>query len=136
MSDWQTVWFAVMALAMVTIAAVQVAVAVNLVRATREIAKTAVDLRQGLQPLIAKVNRIADDAARGTALAVAQVERIDRLVGTATERIDETLTAVRSAIVEPLRQGSAIVTLLKSVIAAFRRPARRDAEDEDPLFVG
>jgi predicted PurR-regulated permease PerM len=135
-SEWQTVWFAVMALAIVTIAAVQVAVAVSLIRATREITKTAADLRQSLQPLIAKVNRIADDAARGTALAVAQVERIDRLVGTATERIDETLAAVRSAIVEPLRQGTAIVTLLKVVVAAFRRPARRDAEDDDPLFVG
>lgn len=136
MSEWQTVWLAVMSLAMVAIAAVQVAVAVNLIRATREISKTAVDLRQSLQPLIAKIHGIADDAARGTALAVAQVERIDRLVGTATERIDETLAAVRSAIVEPLKQGSAIVTLLKAVIAAFRRPARRDAEDEDPLFVG
>lgn len=136
MSDWQTVWFAVIALAMVTIAAVQVAVAVSLVRATREISKTAADLRQSLQPLLVKVHRIADDAARATALALTQVERIDKLVGTATERIDETLTAVRSAIVEPLRQGSAIVTLLKTVIAAFRRPAHRDAEDEDPLFVG
>ncbi len=136
MTDGQTVWFAVMAVAMVIIAVVQVAVAMVLAKTAREVARTAVDLRQGLKPLLDKANRIADDAARGTALAVAQVERVDTLLATATERIDETLVAIRTAVVEPLRQGSAIVAAIKAVVAAFQRPDRRETDEEDPLFVG
>jgi hypothetical protein len=135
MTDGQTIWFAVMALAMVTIALVQVAVAIVLAKAAREVTRTAGELRQGLKPLLDKANRIADDAARGTALAVAQVERVDKLLSTATERIDETFGAIRTAVVEPLRQGRDVAAI-KAVASAFRRPERRETDEEDPLFVG
>jgi uncharacterized protein YoxC len=137
-TDWQSVWLGVIALAMVVMAVAQVAVVIHVARTARDVSKTAVELRQGVKPLLEKVNRIADDAARGTALAVAQVERVDRLLATATERVDETLTAIKNAVVEPLRQGSVIIAALKAVIAAFRSRGR-DSEphdDEDPLFVG
>jgi hypothetical protein len=29
-----------------------------------------------------------------------------------------------------------VLAVVKAVIAAFRRPSRREAEEEDPLFVG
>jgi hypothetical protein len=136
MTDGQTVWLAVIAVAILTIAVVQVAVALQLAKTAREVTRTAEELRQGLRPLLDKVNRIADDAARGTALAVAQIERVDQFLGVATARVDETLTAVRQAVVEPLRQGSVIVAAIKAIVSAFRRPARREVDEEDPLFVG
>ena len=136
MTDWQTFWFALMAVAMAVMAVAQVAVLVQVARTAREVSRTAVELRHGITPLIAKMNRIVDDAARGTALAVAQVERVDTLLATVTTRVDEMLLAIKNAVVEPLRQGSAVAAIVKAVIAAFRRPERREADDEDPLFVG
>jgi hypothetical protein len=135
-TDAQTIWFGLIAVALLTMAVVQVATAIQISRTAREVSRTAVELRQELRPLIDKASRIAEDAARGTALAVAQVERLDRMLGTATQHLDETLRTFTQAVVEPVRRGSMVLTLLKAVIAAFRRPARREAEEEDPLFVG
>jgi hypothetical protein len=137
-TDWQSVWLGVIALGIVVMAISHLAVAIYVARTTREVSRTAVELRQGIRPLLEKANRIADDAARGTALAVAQVERVERLLDTTTERVEETFTAVKSAIVEPLRQGTVIIAALKAVIAAFRSRGREpeSRDDEDPLFVG
>ncbi len=138
MTDWQSVWLGVIALALLVMAIAQVAVVIHVARAAREVSRTTVELRQGVRPLLEKVNRIADDAARGTALAVAQVERVDRLLTTTTERVDETLTAIKNAVVEPLRQGTVLIAALKAVIAAFRSRGRdtEPRDDDDPLFVG
>lgn len=136
MTDAQTIWFGIIAVALVTMAVVQVATAVQIARTAREVSRTVVELRTELRPLIDKVSRIADDAARGTALAVAQVERIDRVIGSATQQLDETLQAIKHAVIEPMRQGSMVLAVVKAVVAAFRRPSRQEAEEEDPLFVG
>jgi hypothetical protein len=135
-TDAQTIWLALIAVALLTMAVVQVVIALQLARTAKEVSRTAVEVRQELRPLIDKVSRIADDAARGTALAVAQVERIDRMVGAATQQIDDTLQTIKQAVVEPMRQGSMVMAVMKAVISAFRRPSRREAEEEDPLFVG
>ncbi len=136
MTDAQTIWFGIIALSLLTMAAVQVVTALQLARTAREVSRTLVELRQEVRPLIDKVSRIADDAARGTALAVAQVERIDRVIGSATQQLDETLQTIKQAVVEPMRQGSMVLAVVKAVVSAFRRPSRREAEEEDPLFVG
>ena len=136
MTDAQTIWFGLMAVSLLTMAVVQVATAVQIARTAREVTRTAVELRQELRPLIDKVSRIADDAARGTALAVAQVERLDRVLGSATQHLDDTLQTIKQAVVEPMRHGSMVLAVVKAVVAALRRPSRREAEEEDPLFVG
>jgi len=135
-TDAQTIWLGLIAVALVTTAVVQVITAIQMVRTAREVTRTAIELRQDLRPLIDKVSRIADDAARGTALAVAQVERIDRVLGSATQQLDDTLQTIKQAVVEPMRHGSMVLAVVKAVVAGFRRPARREAEEEDPLFVG
>ena len=136
MTDAQTFWIGLIAVALLTMAAVQVVTALQIARTAREVSRTAVALRQDLRPLIDKVSRIADDAARGTALAVAQVERIDRVLGSATLQLEETLQTIKQAVVEPMRHGSMVLAVVKAVVGAFRRPSRREAEEEDPLFVG
>jgi hypothetical protein len=135
-TDAQTILFGLIAVALVTMAVVQVVTAIQIARTAREVSRTAIEIRQYLRPLIDKVSRIADDAARGTALAVAQVERIDRVLGSATQQIEDTLLTIKQAVVEPMRHGSMVLAVVKAVVAAFRRPSRREAEEEDPLFVG
>lgn len=136
MNDAQTIWFALVAVALLTMAVVQVVTAIQITRTAKEVSRTVVELRRELRPLIDKLSRIADDAARGTALAVAQVERVDRVLGSVTQQLDDTLRTIKRAVVEPMRHGSLVLAVVKAVIAGFRRPPRREAEEEDPLFVG
>jgi hypothetical protein len=106
---------------------------------------TADDLRREVGPLVEKINRLADDAARATSLATIQIERIDQILSTTTARVDEGLTMVRHAMGGPLRQGYAVALALRAALSAFRGRARRNdgpsrpvvAHDEDDaLFVG
>lgn len=140
MSEWQVIFLGVMAGALVLMALAQFAVALALVKALKSVLSTVDELKREIHPLMQKVNRIADDAERVTALAVVQAERIDGLVKQTTERMDETFGLLRSAVIDPIRQGSAIITAVKAAISAVRswqnRPANSVREDEDPLFVG
>lgn len=141
MTDWQLVCLAAMAVALVVMAAVQVGVIIVAVRVGRQVSATAEEIRREVKPLVLKAHRISDDAARAAALAVAQVERIDRLVESASARVHETLGLVQDAVVEPVRQGAAVVAAVRAALTAFRswrgegaHHHRRD--DEDALFVG
>jgi hypothetical protein len=76
-------------------------------------------------------------------LAAAQVERVDRLFADVTLRVEETATAVQSAIVAPVREGLALLSGVRAAFDAFKgmrhanTPAHGAAPDEDdPLFIG
>jgi hypothetical protein len=133
------VWLATMAVALVVMALVQVGVIIVLARVGLQAARTVKELRRDIKPLIEKANRVADDAARASALAVVQMERVDRLIESTVERVDETLGVVQDAVLGPLRTGSALLAALRAGFAMFRgwqgrtRPTR---DDEDALFVG
>jgi uncharacterized protein YoxC len=133
------VWLGVIAVAVLVMAIVQVAVLIRLAQVAKETSATARELRRDLTPLIAKANRIADDAARVSALALTQMERMDHVLTNTVQRIDDTITSVQSAIVSPVRQGAAVVAGLKAALAVFK--ARQDRgrygrDDEDALFIG
>jgi hypothetical protein len=137
-NGWELACLATIAVATVVMAIVQVTVAVQARRLARQAADAAQQLRRELGPLLEKVNRISDDAARVTALAVVQVERVDRMLNTTAARVDEVTRAVQ-AIVEPLRQGSTwmgAIGLVTSIIRDWRQRRRSDRDDEDALFVG
>lgn len=139
MSDWQVIFLGVMAVALVVMAATQVLVSLTLLRATRQVTESVAALQRDLRPLIDKATKITDDAARVTALALTQVERIDRLVGTLSVRVEETFGIVQEAIVQPMKQGAAFMAAFRAVIGAIREWQGRSAaprDDEDPLFVG
>lgn len=133
------VWLGVIAVAVLVMAIVQVAVVIKLAQVAKETSAATRDLRRDLTPLIAKANRIADDAARVSALALTQMERMDHVLSTTVQRIDDTILAVQAAVVSPVRQGAAVVAGLKAALAVFR--ARQDRgrygrDDEDALFIG
>jgi hypothetical protein len=141
-TSWEVVFLGVMALALVLMALAQLLVALAMMRAARRVSDAVDQLQHDVKPLIEKIARVADDASRVTALAVQQAERIDELVKTAAARVDETFGLVQAAVVEPIRQGTAILTAVKAAFAAVRawqRPPSVSAgvrDDEDPLFVG
>jgi methyl-accepting chemotaxis protein len=138
-TDWQVVFLGVMAFALVAMAVAQLVAAMSLMRAVRQVSQTVEELRRDVRPVLDKANRIAEDASRVAALAVDQAERVDHLLRTTSDRIDETFATLQRAFVQPVRQGSAIIAALRAGFEAMRswqgRPAHR-REDEDPLFVG
>ena len=133
------VWLGVIAVAVLVMAVTQVAVLIRLSQVAKEASAATRDLRRELTPLIEKAHRIADDATRVSALALAQVERLDVAINSTVRRIDETITTVQRAIINPVRQGAALMAGVKAAMAVFR--ARQDRgryhrDDEDALFIG
>ncbi len=141
MTFWAEVFLGVIALATFTMAAIQVGAVVYGWAVARRFNRVLATVELQMQPLAENLNTIARDGARITALAVGQVERVDRLVTDMTARIDHTATTVQHAIVKPLREGSAMLAGAKAaveVVRALARPASsaRRQEDEDALFIG
>ena len=143
MTDWQVVFLGIMAFALVVMALAQLAVAVALARSVKHVLGAVDELKQEVRPLMAKVNRVADDASRVSALAVVQAQRIDALILQTTARVDDTFSILHSTVVEPIRQGTAIIAAVRAGISAIRewqsaqrRSSAAGRDDEDPLFVG
>jgi hypothetical protein len=130
----------VIALATVVMALIQVGAIVALARIARQAQQTLASVQQDVRPLVAKVTAIAEETSRTAAIATAQAEKVDRLVTDLSRRIDETASIVQAAIITPAREGMAIVAALKATFGALRglKDLRnsRQAEEEDPLFIG
>jgi len=108
----------------------------------RRMARLLERLEQELKPLSDSVNAIGRDAARAAALAAAQVERVDQLFTSATDRIEQTAQALQKAATIPAREGAALLAALRAAVGAFREQrqpasARSGRSDgEDALFIG
>ena len=142
MSFWAEVFLGIIALATLTMAAIQVGVIVYGVGVARRVDKLLTQVEQEMKPLADSLNAIARDAARISSLAAGQVERVDRLVSDITVRLEQTATTLQDAILRPLRDGAAIMTGVKAAIDVIRELTRRPGavrsrtEDEDALFIG
>lgn len=139
MTDWQTIWLAVIAVAVLVMAVVQVGLVVVMMRTARQATDTLQQVRRDVQPILERAQRISDEAARATALATAQVERIDGMLASTAVRIDQTLSIVQGAIVEPVRQGAAVVAAVRAAMAVLRGIGDRQRaarNEEEALFVG
>ena len=78
------------------------------------------EIRREVMPLVAKAHRISDDAARVASMAVVQIERVDRLLALTADRVNETLAVIQPAVIEPVRQGAAVLTAMRAAVSAFR----------------
>ena len=140
MNDWGVVWLAVMAMSLLVMAAMQVGLALIVLRVARQMLATTDALRREVKPLIEKTNRLVDEASRATALATAQVERVERLLTSTSDRVDETLGVLQGAILQPVRQGAALVTAVRAALSVIRGArhsrARQARDEEEALFVG
>lgn len=142
MSFWAELFLGIIALATLTMAAIQVGVIVYGMGVARRLNQLLTQVERDMKPLADSVNAIARDAARISSLAAGQVERVDRLVTELTARIEQTATTVQDAILKPLREGAAIMSGVRAVIDVFREvtgrtaPATARKDDEDALFIG
>jgi hypothetical protein len=123
-------------------AVIQVGAIIAVLRLARQAQEVVVSVQRDVQPLLAKVNAIADEASKTATLAAAQAQKIDKLVTDLSRKADETSSLVQHAILTPAREGMAIVAGIKAALGVFRDfgdfrgRARRQADEEDPLFIG
>jgi hypothetical protein len=141
-SDWSSVFLAVIALATIVMALIQVGAIIAALRLAKQAQAVITSVQQDVKPLVARANAIAEEASRTVALATAQAQKIDRLVTDLSARVEETAAIVQQAIVTPAREGLAIVAAIRAGLGALRglheaHPRHgRAAEEEDPLFIG
>jgi uncharacterized protein YciW len=141
-SGWSTVFLAIIALATLVMALIQVGAIIAALRLAKQAQQVITSVQQDVQPLIARANTIAEEASRTVALATAQVQKVDRLVTDLSVRVEQTAEVLQEAIVTPAREGLAIVAAIRAGLGALRTlresdpRTRRTAEEEDPLFIG
>lgn len=138
MSVWGEIFLGIIAVATLAIALVLVGVLVAAGRAAKRVERLVDRVERDLTPLFASLNAIGQDAARAASLAAAQVERVDRLVGDAAQRLDQTMDLVQSAVAAPAREGAALLAGLRAMLGAIRTPhppRGRHTDDEDALFI-
>jgi hypothetical protein len=139
--SWSETFLAVIAVATLTMALIQVGAIIAIARIGRQAQQTLTTVHQEIRPLIAKATAVADEASRTATIATAQAQKIDRLLSDLAVRVDETSAVVQQAIITPAREGLAIVAALKATLGALKgfreRPRHgRTADEEDPLFIG
>ena len=142
MNDWSGLFLAVIAVATLVMALIQVGAIIAVARLARQAQEAAAAVQRDVKPLLAKVNAIADEASKTATLATAQAQKIDTLVTDLTRRVEETSALVQHAIVTPAREGLAVVAAVKAALGVFRGlgdfrgRAGRQVEEDDALFIG
>ena len=132
----------IIAVAVLVMAAIQVAAVVLAARTARRVDRLADRLEQDLRPIVTNLQTMTSEAARASALAVAQLERADRLFSDLGTRVEQILVAVQDTLIAPAREGFAWLAGLKAALSAFRElqksaPASAPVVDEDDaLFIG
>jgi hypothetical protein len=123
-------YLGLIALGVLVMAAIQVAAVVAATRAARRVGEMASRFEQDVRPIIANLQKVSDEAARASAQAAAQVDRLDALVANVASRVEDTAASLQEAILRPARDGLALLGTLKNVIASFREVREpREAAD-------
>lgn len=113
------VFLGLIALAVLAMAAGQVAAVVMGARIVRRLGESVSRLEEDIRPIVANVQAMSADASRATAMATAQVERAGRLLNDASQRVEDTMSAVQRVILGPARDGVAIFRGIKAAFSAF-----------------
>jgi hypothetical protein len=140
-TTWGHVFLGAIAVSTVLMALIQVGAILFAARLAVRVNKLADRVEHEMKPLVASLNAISTDAARATALTVAQLERADKAVDDLATRAEATMNLVQNALVAPAREGVALVSGLKAALASVREMKDRRsgasgrADDEDALFI-
>jgi hypothetical protein len=141
-TDWTPIFLGVIAASVLVMAVLQVGMAVYGARLAQRVTRVVDQVERETGPLFAHLQTIGADAARASALAAAQVERADRLFADVSQRIEDTTALVQAAIVQPAREGVAVVAGFRAAVAALRemrgglRRRTSRIDEDDPLFIG
>jgi uncharacterized protein YoxC len=142
LSFWSNVFLGVIAVSTLAMAIAQVAVIAYAWTIARRVDRVLERVEREIKPLAESLNAMARDGARMTALATGQVERVDKALNDLSARIDQTASAIQSALAYPMREGAAAVAGVKAALDFLREVTKRSAsggsrsEDEDTLFIG
>ncbi len=141
MSTTAVVLLGVIAVATLVMAAIQVALVVVGLRLARQVQDLGTRIEQDVRPLVANATTVAVNAARASELALAQIERADRVLADIVQRIDDTSRLVRGAILAPAREGRAILAAIGAAVGVIREaqragPRSQSPDEDDPLFIG
>ena len=85
------IFLGLIAVAVLAMAAGQVAAVVLASRAMRRMGDTLSRVEQDIRPIVANVQAMSVEAKRATLLATAQVDRADRLMTDVSRRVEETM---------------------------------------------
>ena len=136
------VFLGVIALAVLTMAVIQVALIVFATRAARRVGDAVSRFEQSVKPIIANLQSVSADAARASEAAAVQVERAGQLLQDVATKVDQTVMSVQESILRPAREGLAFLESLRAIFAAFRgdgsAASKRSStvDEEDALFIG
>ena len=147
MSSTAELLLGIIALAVAVMAVVQVGAIIAGLRVARRVEALATDMETSVKPLLANLTAMSAEASRAATIAAAQVERIDKVFGEMTARVDKTLATAQAFISGPAKEGMAIVAGIRAAMTAIqglreasrRRSVPRAAshdEDEESLFIG
>lgn len=147
-------YLGLIALGVLVMAGIQVAAIVTITRAARRVGEMAARFEHDVRPIVVNLQKVSEEAARASAQAAAQVDRLDALVANVARRVEDAAATVQQTILQPARDGLALLSGLKSVIASFREPRepqgprepaesrqpppgrREPAAPDDDLFIG
>ena len=142
MSDWSTVFLAVIAAATGVMALVQIGAVISILRLVRRVSRLVERINREIDPLLGKVQEMSDDAARATKLAVGQVERADDLMAGLAQRAEETLDVAQQVLLTPARQGLAFIDGLRTIFSSRPEPKEtrsekaKAKEEDESAFMG
>jgi len=131
----------IIALGVMVMATLQVVAVIMAAKAAKGVADAINRFDADVRPIVSNLQQITSDAARATALAAAQVERIDRVMGDVSRHIEHTAKAI-PLLIESARDGFTVLGGLKAVVSAFREMRRTreqkpsSVDEEDALFIG
>jgi hypothetical protein len=141
-TDAAVAFLGAIALATLVMAAIQVGAILYGVRLARRTEQLIARVEHDIGPIIERLTAMSTEASRATALAAHQVERIDRLVGEISEKVDRSMHVAQRALVAPAREGVALAAAFKATLGTLRdirrqrRASRFRHDDDDALFIG
>ena len=139
MTIWSEVFLGIIAFATLTTAIAQIGIFIAAGLLARRLDRLAKEVHGELRPIFGHLDAIGRDTSRATALAAAQVERIDRVCNDLVQRIDDAVGAFQNGLSAPVREGRAMLSGLRAALAAIRElrgnGRGRGREDEDALFI-
>jgi hypothetical protein len=131
------------AVSVVVMAVAQVATILWAARTAKRVGDAVARLEREMRPVVASLQAMATDAARVSAVAAAQADKVDQMLGLLRQRVDQTVFSLQETILTPAREVMAMLQALKEVFFGGdkRRPAydsrrRQAADEEDALFIG
>ena len=140
--ELSTLFMGVIAVAVLAIAAAQVATLWYGLRVVRRLDSMADQVEKDILPVIDRVNAVSGDITRATSLAVAQIERADQLFARFAGRAERLMTVGEDAVIEPVRRSAALIQALRAALEALRSNSSKAAgkapadEEQEALFIG